>query len=129
MWKKIKAWLLASVRKALHKAIDRLDQYEAKLADIVREHVNPDEKAKMVVDYIQDKLKSTVESAFKHGWLHKLLIWGVKGKLSAEIDKLDRYEDDLADIIKKNVKPDEQSKLVVDYLQAYLKKLVDKYLV
>ena len=129
MWKKIKSWLLASVRKALHKAIDQLDQYETKLADIIREKLNPDEKAKLVVDYIQDKLKSIIESAFKHGWLHKLLIWGVKDKLNAEIDKLDRYEDDLADIVRKNVKPDEQAKLVVDYIQKYLKHLVDRYLV
>ena len=128
MWSKIKAWLLESVRRALHKAIDRLDQYESKLANIVRENLNPEEKAKLVVDYVQDKLKSLVDSAFKHGWLHKLLVWGVKDKLVVEIDKLDKYEDDLADIARKNIKPDEQAKMVVDYLQNYLKRLVDKHL-
>jgi len=62
------------------------------------------------------------------GGLKSWLLGGVKTALLKEIDKLDQYEDDLANIIRKKLNPDETAKMVVDYVQDLARKLVDKYL-
>ena len=54
-----------------------------------------------------------------NGWIAK---WLVKAQLHTMVDSLDKYEDDLADLMRKHVDADEKSKLVVDYMQDWLRK-------
>ncbi len=123
-WKKIKAWLLEKVKAEAHKAIARLDKWEPKLAEIISERLNPDEKATQIVDYLQGQLHKLVDKISDGSWVAKVM--GIKSKLHDAVDSLDKYEDDLAGIMKKHLNADEKAKLVVDYIQAWLGKWVEK---
>lgn len=122
--KKIKMWILEKVRAEALRAIDKMDSWEPKLADMIRERLNPDDKAKQLVDLLQEELHKLVDKISDTSWLVKIL--GIKSKLHAAVDMLDEYEDDLADIMKKHLNADDKAKLVVDYIQEWLLKWVEK---
>ncbi len=124
LWKKIKAWLMAAAKIEANKAIGRLDKWEPKLAEIIRDRLDPDEKSKKVVDYLQDQLRKLVDKISDNSWAVKVL--GVKAKLHDAVSKLDEYEDDLADIMRKHLNADKKAKLIVDYVQVWLSKWVEK---
>jgi hypothetical protein len=126
MWNKIKAWLLESLKKLVFKEIDNLDKWEPKLADMIRERLNPDEKAKAVVDYLQGELHKLVDKISDGSWVSKAL--GIKGKLHTAVDSLDQYEDDLVEIMRKHLDADEKATMVVDFLQDWLRTHAEKIL-
>jgi hypothetical protein len=128
MWGKIKAWLLAKVEDALLKEIQKLDRYESVLAEIIKAKLDPDERAKQVVDWVQEKLVEAVEKAFSAKWLSSWIFAKAKESVLREVSKLDNYEDDLAAILRRHVNADEKSKLIVDYIQDYLTALVKKHI-
>jgi len=127
-WKKIKNWVLERVEKALYKEVDKFDRYESELADLIRRHADPDQRAKQVVDYVQAQLAKLVEKSFDSKWLSRSFFGHVEDSILAEIKKLDKYETQLSDIVKQHLNPDEQSKVVVDYVQNYVKALIAKYI-
>lgn len=65
---------------------------------------------------------------FKKWWkkIKAYLVARVEKTLIKEIDKLDRYEAELAAEIRKQTNPTKRSKQVVDWVQAHLTKLVTK---
>ena len=65
---------------------------------------------------------------FKKWWkkIKAFLKERVEKALIREIDKLDRYEVELANEIRKQTNPTKRSKQVVDWVQAHLSKLVTK---
>ena len=52
----------------------------------------------------------------------------IKAKIMAEIDGLDKYEDDLAALIDKKIDEKAIAKKIVDFFQKILKDLVEKIL-
>ena len=127
-WKKIKAFLLERVEKALNKEIDKLDRYESKLADEIRKQTNPDKRAKQVVDWVQAELTKLVTKTFSSKWFSRSFFDKFEASLIREVTHLDKYEKELAQLAKKKLNPDEISKLVVDSIQGYAKALVKKYI-
>lgn len=61
--KKLKVWVLGRVEAALLKKVEELDAYESELADLVKLHVDPDQRTKQVVDFVQEKLTVLVIKA------------------------------------------------------------------
>ncbi len=127
MWDKIKAWLLGKVESALIKEIQKLDSYEVVLAELIKAKLDPDERSKQVVDWVQVKLTEAVEKAFSK-WGTSWVLAKAKDSALAEVNKLDKYEDDLAAILRRHLNADEKSKLIVDYIQDYLTAIVTKYI-
>lgn len=125
---KIKEWLKAKAKEALLKEIQKLDKYEAILADQIRVRLDPEEKATQVVDLTQRELTKLVEKAFGWKFLHGWIFGAVKAKLLSEVEKLDNYEDDIAALLRRHIDADAKAKLVVDYVQEFLTSLVNKHI-
>jgi hypothetical protein len=128
MWNKIKAWLLGKVQIAAAVEIQKMDQYEPVLADLIRKELDPDARSKQVVDFVQEKLTEIVNKAFSAKWGSSWILSSVKDKLLAEVSKLDNYEDDIATFLRRKVDPDAKATLIVDYVQDFLTGLVAKYI-
>jgi len=59
----------------------------------------------------------------------KIKLWflkTIKKLLLSAIDSLDKYEDDIAELIAKHADPDETAKMVVDHMQDKMKQLAEK---
>lgn len=128
MFDKIKQFLLDRAKKTLLAEIQKLDKYEAVLAEQIRVRLDPDEKAKQVVDLTQNQLKALLSKVFAWKFLHSWIFGSLEAKLVAEIDKLDNYEDDIAELLRRHLDADAKAKLVVDYVQNFLTSLVDKHI-
>ncbi len=124
---KIKQWLISKAKDAVLKEVQKLDKYEAVLAEQIRVRLDPAEKAKQVVDLTQQELTKIVEKAFGWKFLSSWIFGSVKTKVLAEIAKLDNYEDDLAALLARHIDADAKAKLVVDYVQNFLTTLINKH--
>ena len=127
-WKKIKAFLLERVEKALTKEIEKLDRYEVELANEIRKQTNPTKRAKQVVDWVQAQLSKLVSRTFSSKWFSRSFFDKLEVSLLKEVNNLDKYEKELAKLAKKKLNPDEISKLIVDSIQSHAKVLVKKYI-
>src|SRR5690242_8996961 len=107
MWNKIKAWLLGRLEAALLAEVNKLDVYEPVLADLIRKNADPDQRAQQAIDWVQAQLTSVVNKAFSATWLSSAFFGSVKAAALAEVGNLDNYDAPLADIIRKNVDPDD----------------------
>lgn len=58
--------------------------------------------------------------------LKSIFIGGLKDMILKEIDGLDRYEEDLAALIRKNLDPEKSAKAIVDFVQMHLRGIVEK---
>jgi hypothetical protein len=129
MWKKIKAWLLGIVEKWLLKEIDKLDKYEEELIELLRENINSEEKAAKLVKKAKVELKKLVEKAFDRSWLSSKFFVKVKASILKEVAGLNKYQDDIADLIESQLdKAEEVAPMLVNLVQDYLRKLVKKYI-
>lgn len=128
MFDKLKKWLVARAKDTLLKEIQKLDKYEAILADQIRVRLDPDEKAKQVVDLTQKELAALLDKAFAVKFLHSWVFGNIKDKLTNEINKLDNYEDDISALLARHLDADAKAKLVVDYVQNFLTSLVNKHI-
>lgn len=61
-------------------------------------------------------------------WVKNWVLSNVKGTILKEIQHLDQYEDELANLIRKYADPDQTSKAVMDWVQKKLTDLVEKVL-
>jgi hypothetical protein len=128
MFTKLKNWVLAKAKATLLVQVQDLDKYEAVLADQIRIRLDPDTKAKQVVELTQKELKALISKVFSYKFLHTWVFGSVEDQLLAEIDKLSNYEDDLAELLRRHLDADAKAKLVVDYVQDLLTSLIDKYI-
>ena len=128
MWTRIKLWLFSKVQATAIAEINKLDQYEPVLADLIRKQTDPDMRSKQVVDWVQAQLTSIINKAFSAKFLGSWIFSSTKVALLAEVSKLNNYENDIAAFLKSKINPDAQAQLVINYVKDYLTALCIKYI-
>lgn len=129
MWKRIKKWLLKKIEALLLKEIDKLDKYEVMLIDLLRENIDPDEKAIKIIKKAKVELTKVIEKAFTWRWLSSKLFGKVKSAMLKEAKSLDKYQDNVANLIEDQLdKAELLAPKLVDMAQDYLEAMVKKYI-
>lgn len=128
MWNKIKQWLLGKVQDVAVAEIGNLSKLTPQLSALISKEADPDARSKQVVDWVQGQLTGVINKAFSAKLLSGLVFSSVKAAALAEVSSLDNYEDDIAAFLKRNINPDQQAALIVNYVQDYLTSLVKKYI-
>lgn len=124
---KIKGWLKARLKIALLKGVDDLSRLQPVLADQIRKRLNPDQKAEQLVSWVQDELRDLIGKIHGSNFLNSLLLGAVKSALLKEVDGLSKYQDDIADYMRRHIDADQKSTLVIEYLQEYLRAQIEKH--
>lgn len=124
---KLKAWLHARLKVALLKGVDDLSRLQPVLADQIRIRLNPDAKAEQLVSFVQDELKDLIGKIHGSNFLNSIFIGAVKAALLKEVDGLSKYQDDIADYMRRHIDADQKSELVIEYLQEYLRAQIEKH--
>lgn len=61
-WKAIKGFFTKGLKAKIFTAIDGLDKFEKPLGEVINNIIEPEKRAKAAMDFLQKKLKESVEA-------------------------------------------------------------------